>query len=184
MTGQVILINGGSSSGKSSIARELQAILPDPWLAFGIDDFVDALPRRLTESNGLTDSSGGIEFGQDGKIDVGPEFSRLESLWRTGIGAMTRAGAKIIIDDVFLGGPHSQRRWRTTLSDLTVLWVGVRCDPEVAAARERARGDRPVGMAREQAVLVHRDVDYDLEVDTTELTIADAAAVVRSALHR
>src|SRR4029079_8988236 len=32
---QVIVLNGGSSSGKSGIARCLQAILPDPWLAFG-----------------------------------------------------------------------------------------------------------------------------------------------------
>jgi chloramphenicol 3-O phosphotransferase len=28
---QVIVLNGGSSSGKSGIARCLQAILPDPW---------------------------------------------------------------------------------------------------------------------------------------------------------
>ncbi len=33
MTTHVILLNGGSSSGKSGIARCLQAILPDPWLA-------------------------------------------------------------------------------------------------------------------------------------------------------
>jgi chloramphenicol 3-O phosphotransferase len=37
---QVIVLNGGSSSGKSGIARCLQAILPDPWLAFGTDTLV------------------------------------------------------------------------------------------------------------------------------------------------
>ena len=31
MATQVIVLNGGSSSGKSGIARCLQAILPDPW---------------------------------------------------------------------------------------------------------------------------------------------------------
>ena len=30
---QVIVLNGGSSSGKSAIARCLQAILPQPWIS-------------------------------------------------------------------------------------------------------------------------------------------------------
>jgi chloramphenicol 3-O phosphotransferase len=41
---QVIVLNGGSSSGKSGIARCLQAVLPDPWLVFGVDSLIDAMP--------------------------------------------------------------------------------------------------------------------------------------------
>jgi chloramphenicol 3-O-phosphotransferase len=37
MATQLIVLNGGSSPGKSGIARCLQAVLPDPWLAFGVD---------------------------------------------------------------------------------------------------------------------------------------------------
>ncbi len=48
-----------------------------------------------------------------------------------------------------------------------MLWVGVRCESEVAAGRETARGDRPTGMAAAQAESVHRGVVYDLEVDST-----------------
>jgi chloramphenicol 3-O phosphotransferase len=47
---QVIVLNGGSSSGKSGIARCLQAVLPDPWLAFGIDVLVQALPTSTRTS--------------------------------------------------------------------------------------------------------------------------------------
>jgi chloramphenicol 3-O phosphotransferase len=47
-----------------------------------------------------------------------------------------------------------------------VLWVGVRCDPAIAAGREIARGDRVAGMAASQAEMVHEGVGYDLEVDT------------------
>ena len=43
---QVIVLNGGSSSGKSSIARALQEILPTAWLTFGVDVLVEALPGR------------------------------------------------------------------------------------------------------------------------------------------
>ncbi|WP_181140755.1 chloramphenicol phosphotransferase CPT [Streptomyces sp. Ru62] len=161
MTTQVILLNGGSSAGKSGIGRCLQAVLPDPWLVFGIDSLVDALPPELRGTDG------GIEFAEDGGVQVGAGFRALEAAWMEGVAATARAGARIVVDDVFLGGAASQQRWRTALAGLDVLWVGVRCDAEVAAAREIARGDRPQGMAAAQADVVHDGVSYDLEVDTT-----------------
>ncbi len=161
MTTQVIVLNGGSSSGKSGIVRCLQEVLPDPWLAFGVDSFVDALPAKMQGSDG------GISFAADGGVSVGTEFRALDAAWAEGIAAMARAGARIIVDDVFLGGPHSQQRWQKALDGLDVLWVGVRCDSAVAAGREIARGDRVRGMAASQAHLVHEGVSYDLEVDTT-----------------
>ncbi|WP_137232763.1 chloramphenicol phosphotransferase CPT [Streptomyces sp. BPSDS2] len=173
MTTQVIVLNGGSSSGKSGIVRCLQAELPTPWLAAAIDTFVDALPASL-RSGGE-----GIEFAADGGVAVGEEFRRLEAAWREGVAAMARAGVKVIIDDVFLGGPASQEPWRKALTGLNVLWVGVHCEGTVAEAREIARGDRPKGMAAAQAETVHRGVAYDLEVDTTHtesLTVARTIA--------
>ncbi|MDN0193992.1 chloramphenicol phosphotransferase CPT [Streptomyces sp. S.PNR 29] len=161
MTTQVIMLNGGSSSGKSGIVRCLQAVLPDPWPAFGCDSFVDALPARMRGSDE------GIVFGADGGVNVGAEFMALQSAWMEGVAAMARAGARVIIDDVFLGGAASQQRWQKVLDGLAVLWVGVRCESAVAAGREVARGDRVQGMAALQAEVVHEGVVYDLEVDTT-----------------
>ncbi|MEI5007380.1 chloramphenicol phosphotransferase CPT [Streptomyces sp. PmtA] len=157
----MIILNGGSSSGKSGIVRCLQAVLPDPWLAFGCDSFVDALPAKLRTSDG------GIVFAADGGVSVGAEFRALEAAWTEGIAAMARAGARVVVDDVFLGGAASQQRWQKALDGLAVLWVGVRCETAVAADREVARGDRVHGMAASQADVVHDGVFYDLEVDTT-----------------
>jgi chloramphenicol 3-O phosphotransferase len=159
----VIILNGGSSSGKSGIVRCLQAVLPDPWLAFGCDSFVEALPAKMQASDA------GIVVAEDGAVSVGADFLALEAAWRHGIAAMAHAGARIIIDDVFLGGAASQQRWRKALGGLAVLWVGVRCDGAVAAGREVARGDRTQGMAASQAEVVHEGVFYDLEVDTTQM---------------
>ena len=61
---QVIVLNGGSSSGKSGIARCLPAILPDPWLAFGTDTLVQAMPMSMQTS------AAGIEFAPDGEVVV------------------------------------------------------------------------------------------------------------------
>lgn len=89
----MIVLNGGSSSGKSGIARCLQAVLPQPWLALGVDTLVSAVPAF----------GGGIEFASDGSVVVEPSFRLLQKAWMAGVAAMVRAGAPVIIDDVFLG---------------------------------------------------------------------------------
>lgn len=173
----VVVINGGSSSGKSSIVAELHRVLPEPWLALGIDTFIGSLPPYLTGD------ADGIDINADGHIDIGASFTRLELCWMQGVAAMSRSGAKIIVDDAFLSGPVSQQRWRAALAGIEVLWVGVRCSPEVAAAREAARGDRRPGMAALQALQVHQGIHYDIEVDTTDLPTAAAARPIVECLR-
>ncbi|MFG2139647.1 chloramphenicol phosphotransferase CPT [Streptomyces sp. NPDC048650] len=165
----MIVLNGGSSSGTSTLARALQEALPRPWLTFGVDTFVDGLPPALTAA------PDGLVLAPGGEVTTGPVFRTLEAGWRHGIAAMARAGTGVILDEVFLGGHESQARWRAALHGLSVLWVGVHCAPEIATARERARGDRVAGMAAAQAALVHRGVGYDVEVDTGRRTPADCA---------
>ncbi|GAA2210210.1 hypothetical protein GCM10009850_056690 [Nonomuraea monospora] len=154
------------------MARSLQAVLSEPWLSISIDDLVDAMPAAMQSADG------GIEISDDGEVHVGPDFRRLQRAWREGIAAMARAGAPVIVDDVFLGGPSSQQEWEKALSGLDVLWVGVRCESAVAARRELARRDRPQGMAELQAEVVHQGVRYDVEVDTTHTGSLECARTV------
>lgn len=98
MAVQVIVLNGTASAGKSAIARCLQAVLPDPWLTVGIDTLIRAMPRSTQ------DGGDGIELAPDGQITVGPRFRAVEAAWMTGIAAMATAGARLILDEVFLGG--------------------------------------------------------------------------------
>ena len=127
--------------------------------------------------------AGSLEFKPDGSIVVGPAFRRAQAAWNEGLAAIARAGAGVIIDEVFLDGGHSQARLRAALEGLTVVWVGVRCHPAVAADRERRRGDRMTGLAREQAARVHEGVSYDIEVDTTDTPTADWAALIAARLE-
>jgi chloramphenicol 3-O phosphotransferase len=172
VTTQGIVLNGGSSSGKTAIARCLQAILPRPWISMSVDDLLDALPPSLMGPGS------GIAFGQQGEVTLGDGFREIEAAWMTGLAAMARAGARIIIDDVFLGGAASQERIRAHLEGLEVLWVGVRCAPEIAVGREIARGDRVSGMAASQAEMVHKGVVYDIEVDPSHTEPLDCARAI------
>jgi chloramphenicol 3-O phosphotransferase len=167
----VVVLNGGSSSGKSSIARCLQRLLGPTWLTLGDDDLVRALPGGESDNS----ATAPIEFGPDGSVTVGEDFRRAEAAWYAGLAAIGRCGTGLILDEIFLGGDASQQRLATALDGLPVAWIGVRCDPDVAAAREQRRPDRVTGMARQQASVVHENVHYDLVVDTTAATAADCA---------
>lgn len=175
---EAIVLNGGSSSGKSSLARCLQGILGPSWLTLGVDDLIRALPGG-DKPSGVQPS---IDFVADGSIRVSDDFRRAEAAWYQGLAAIARCDTGLIIDEVFLGGRASQERLAQVLSDLTVLWVGVRCDPEVAAGREGKRQDRIVGMARLQAEQVHAGVIYDIVVDTTSASTEECASAVTAHL--
>lgn len=187
-----MVLNGGSSSGKTSIARCLQRLLGPAWLMLGVDDLVRALPggdeiddliRAQPEGGGPVGAAGSIELGPDGSVTVGADFRRAEASWHAGLAAIGRCGTGLILDEVFLGGGSSQERLAAALTGLPVVWVGVQCDPEVAAARERNRSDRVGGMARLQALRVHQGVAYDLVVDTTATSAADCARAIASHLQ-
>lgn len=174
--GRVIVLNGTSSVGKTTLGRALQAQLDGVWLLFGIDTLIESLPWRLY---GTAD---GHTIKADGTIDTGPAFADAQHRWRRAIASLVRDGADVILDEVLLRGAAEQAAWRDALRGLDVTWVAVRCDVEVAAAREAARGNRSVGMARAQATAVHEGVEYDVEVDTTSSSPDDVAAQIVSQL--
>jgi chloramphenicol 3-O phosphotransferase len=169
---QVIVLNGASSAGKTSLAAAIQRLMPEPWLSVGIDTMITGMPPQLHASRD------GLLFYPDGRIVVGPQFTALEAAWRIGLGAMARSGLRLVLDEVIFNGEEGQRQWNAALAGLDVLWVGVKCDLAVLEAREMARGDRVAGMAAKQAALVHEGFAYDLEVDTSRMSAAECAEIV------
>jgi len=107
-------------------------------------------------------------MARPGQIRSGP-VRTLQAAAASGrdMGRQTAARTRFyatVIDEVFMGGGSAQERLAAAQSGVPVVWVGVRCDPDVAEARGRARPDRVPGMARLQAGRVHEGVVYDLVV--------------------
>ncbi len=50
MSIRLIVLNGASSSGKSGLARCLQAVLPQPWLTCGVDALIEMMPAAMQAS--------------------------------------------------------------------------------------------------------------------------------------
>jgi len=169
---QVIVLNGTSSSGKTSIGRCLQSMLSTPWLLLGIDDLTRAVPDKGIDDGTL------LHVSEIGQVEVGPGWRSLEASWYIGIATIAASGTGVIVDEVFLDGGAGQGRLRTALGGLEALWVGVTCDLDTARAREAQRPDRVAGQAESLASLVHEGVEYDLVVDTSRATAESCAAEI------
>lgn len=167
--GTVVYLNGIAASGKSTLARGLQARWPEPYLHVGLDWITETMPRRFLFDG--PDADLGARWVTDGngrllRIEAGPYGERLLAGLPRLAAALARAGNHVIVDDVLL------YPWRATdaaaaLAGLDAHLVEVRCDRETARARGHARGPGGgSGMtdAYYDAVYAHDDVD--LRIDT------------------
>ena len=153
MPGSVIFLNGASSSGKSTIARAAQALLPQPFWHYSIDHLLQArvLPRERIDN---------AEFRWS---DLRPNF--FEGFHRT-IPALVAARNDLIVEHII-----ETREWMDRLIQLLaghdVYFVGVHCPLDELVRREAARGDRRIGEAETDFPVAHQYCEYDLELDGT-----------------
>nr|ACS83703.1 chloramphenicol 3-O phosphotransferase [uncultured bacterium AOCefta2] len=176
----IILVNGSSSSGKSTLCRALQARILHPYLCIGFDDFVFlSAPRYYrgadTSRQALADdfTAQGVQMISDTQpgtppcvtAQFGPVFRHIIDSMAPAVRALVDGGNSIIFDHVLhdRGMVESCRR---VFEGLDVFTVGVTCPIEILEARERSRGDRVIGRARGLVNVVHSFCDYDVWVDT------------------
>ena len=185
-TGRIVLLNGTSSSGKTTLGRALQAILPEPWLEIGIDRFVFSLPKQYLDQPLWSEVFRYVmpDGDADGpfRIETGPLGQRLVLGMHATAAALAGQGLNVIVDHVLLEDDWlADCRARWAAFDLLV--VGVRCPLEVVVERERTRKDRTIGQAEAQFHVVHRHGGYDLEVDTSASSPEEGAALIATALE-
>lgn len=184
--GRIVVLNGTSSSGKSTLAKALQAALPEPALVIGIDTFVFALPKRYLDQPLWSEVFRYVRDhdATDGpfRIQTGPLGQELISGMHRSVAALATAGLDVIVDHVLLESAwldECRRLW----ADLEWWLVGIRCPLAVIEQRERDRRDRTLGQAAAQFAVVHAHGGaYDVEVDTSELSPEAAAGRIVAAL--
>ena len=168
-SGKVIFLNGTTSSGKTSLAQALQEVLDAPYFHADAD--------RLKEMTGRIPPA-----------ERGAAFKRSEFMPALYAGiplcfaAIASLGSNLIVDDVMR--PLQLRSYVDAFANCEVLFVGVHCSEDELERRERERGNRRIGRAKEQLQdgLVHALGIYDLEVDTTNRTALECAEEVKRRL--
>lgn len=168
----IILLNGVSSSGKTSIARVLQQILEEPYLSVSIDSFEDMLPER---------------YGRGGPFAWDHLFPKMLAGFHRSIAALASAGNNLIVDHVMVhreGWPSSLADCLVLLKPYRVYFVGVHCPLEELQRREQVRGDRFIGTAARQFPFVHLHNQYDIEVHTLDDSPDACAEQIRTFVAR
>jgi chloramphenicol 3-O phosphotransferase len=162
----LIVLNGASSCGKTSLCRELQRLLPEPYMGLEEDAIVfGTFDRRFSNW------SIGDEF-----------FTRTMLGYYRSLAAFLSAGHCAIADTGFYT-KELLALFAREVQGLNVWMVGVHCSVPELERREKVRGDRPVGLAKAQSQTIHAHAIYDLEVDTSATSLAECAQAIKELLE-
>lgn len=161
-----ILLNGTSSSGKTTLARALQLATPEPLLYASNDQFIFMTPDHILKNDALRPTV----------------LLPLLSAFHRTLPLILGTRLPVIID-------HVIERWgwmdeiAEALHGFDVFFVKVHCPLEELERRELARGDRQLGFARMQLEFVHRYGSYDAEIDTHAHSFDENVASLQALLH-
>jgi chloramphenicol 3-O phosphotransferase len=161
--GTIVILNGASSAGKSSLAKSLQSVMLEPFLHLSIDHEAFLFPNHCYDMQQLSDE----------------ELTRFWSAFIHSVALYAKFGNRIIFDTV------SDSDWVVdecckAFKACNVYFIGIHCSLEVLRRREIERGDREIGQAERQLLTVHRYGTYDFTVDTTELTSEQCAIQIKA----
>ena len=150
--GRIIFLHGASSSGKSTLARGIQARIELPFWHISIDHLRDAgvLPSLR------------IERGDFAWADMRKPFF---DGFHHSLAAYAGAGNNLVVEHI-LDTPGWLDDLVGLLAPFDVFFVGVHATLPELIRREAARGDRPVGSAEQDFTTIHRGMRYDVEVDS------------------
>ena len=155
---RIILLNGTSSAGKTTLATTLRERLEPEFCSYASDQLADAGFRPIEP---VARSAGRDRFF-DG-------FHR-------SIAAFAAAGNDLLVEHIV-----EEQSWADDLERLLaghdVFWVGVHAPVEEIDRRERLRGDRAVGEGRFH-LKTHGFCRYDVEVDSTQPVSAVVEQIV------
>ena len=159
--GKIIFLNGVSSSGKTTLSRELQERLTDPFYWLSVDTFVvDMMPKKFFSIDG---------FNPDGGE---PVIFKTVSLAHHTIKFFSDMGINTIVEHLLFPSidvqPYKNQIAECVelLHDYPVLFVHVTCPLEELWRREKERGDRDIGRAEIQLPHLKATDPYDIDVDT------------------
>lgn len=166
----VVVLNGTSSSGKTSIARAFQESAPSTFLNFSIDSILFALPEsaiaRLKSSTDIADL----------------DYPRLVKAFYACVATLADLGHDLVIDHAVISQAEATML-TNALANHRVINVGLDCPLSVLEAREEQRGDRRPGLAAAQFPRIHQHLLYDLRIDTSTNSPEESAHILFETLR-
>lgn len=192
MSARAIVLVGGSSVGKTSVAEQLQLQLREPFLHVGLDHFLAMFPQRwkgqaFGPGPGMWyDDTVDADGAPRSRIRYGEAGRRMLVGMRGAVNALLEAGNDLIIDEMPLDETIVPA-WRKDLRASESFWVHLTASLDVLEQRERSRTrGQHIGNARGHFRIAPSD-GWDLDLPVEHLTPDQAAAQIIDAvpfLHR
>ena len=183
--GSIILLNGTSSAGKTTLAKAVQDVSPTPVQHISLDHFRDGMPGRyrgMNSQDGEPGARGLNVVPVDGMTQL--RFGDVGLLMLRGMrraaAAFAATGIDVIVDDLLLK-PDFLRDYLEVFAGFDVTFAGVHCDLDTLNAREQARPGRFPGTAVAHFKQVHIGCEYDVEVNTASTTPHECAKRILAA---
>lgn len=167
--GKIIILNGTSSSGKTSIARALCQVLTEPYIYVSVDNIIESITNNYFSNIPPTE-----KMGEAGGMLI-PRFVSLTHHIITALALLNQN----VIADLLMTDKKAMEECMTLLSCYPVTFVRVHCPIEELERRELSRGDRHPGLAKSQFNTVHADYDYDITVDTMTFNPVECALQIK-----
>lgn len=193
-TGTVIILNGPSGSGKSSIQKEFQYLMmPNLWIKTGIDTLFDApMPTITPENMSFWQSPNPIRWVETSQDDqgnnvitlfVGEQGEKVAYAMNSAIAAYANNGCSVIVDYIAYK-PEWFVDLQNQLKNIKTYYVAVEIPLEVLEQREAARGTSPQGHARSHYFTVYGDTKYDLRVNSATHTAKEIAQQLKDLIQK
>jgi len=172
---KIILINGTSSAGKSSLAKAIQSLARDPYQIVSLDEYRDGMPDRFRGLNSESDEPGANGLNVVAKSVNGSRLTHIEfGLYgetvlrgmKLAVVQLAKLGINVIVDDM-VTYREAAHDYASLFQPFHTIVIGVHCDIDVLKRREQQREGRFPGTAEMQLSVVHRWMQYDLNIDTT-----------------
>ncbi|MCK4257910.1 MAG: AAA family ATPase [Halanaerobiales bacterium] len=159
--GKIILVDGSSSAGKTSLAKELLAVLPEEYLYLSSDEFYERMMEDVMNL-GLTS----LKDKENINLLKGRELlsSGIMDLFYHIVKTISELGINVVLDH----GINKKNLKKSIIffDNYPVTFVGLTCPLHELERRERERGDRYMGTARRQNKINNFAKKHDIEVDT------------------